>query len=91
MPFTKETAREAQAKGEKVKKQYKQDLWEFIASGGVQMYQDRLQKQYEGVELTKPEQEAMDRSERLFPYVKSKKMPVNDDGDSVFEIRIKTV
>jgi len=91
MPFTKETAREAQAKGERAKKQYKQDLWALLAGGHKDDYNDKLENLRDGVELTKPEIDFMDRVERLFPYAKAKKMPVNDDGDSVFEIRIKTV
>jgi hypothetical protein len=83
MPFTSETAKIESKKAHAAKKEYKENLWEFIASGGIQLYQDRLQKQYEGVELTKPEQEAMDRTEKLFPFVKARKTDVTTDGEKL--------
>ena len=83
MPFTKETASIEGKKGVKAKKEYKENLWEFIASGGMQMYRDRLQKQYEGLELTKPEQEAMDRTEKLFSFIKARKTDVTTGGEKL--------
>ena len=62
------------------RKKYKEDLWEFIASGGMQKYKNRLEKQYDGEELTKEEKEAMDRTERLFPFIKSRKRRGPDDS-----------
>lgn len=62
-------------KGLQSKKEQKSRMAQFIAlvaSGGITEYTDKLEKQSQGVELTKPEVEFMDRIERLIEYVQPK-------------------
>jgi len=72
MTLTSETARELQKKGVKVRNKKRDDLWAFLASGGARRYQKKLDDLSKGKKLTKSEEQFMDRSERLFGYVKSK-------------------
>lgn len=72
MPFTKETAKALGKKGGKANVANKHNLWEFIASGGRDAYNQKLEKLQNGKKLSSPEKEFMDRVEKLFPYVKPK-------------------
>ena len=91
MPFTSKTAKEYGAKGNVVKKKQQEDLWAFLASGGMRMYQELLQLQYQGKELDKEQKEAMDRTEKLFPYVKARKTDVTTDGKELNQLLVKFV
>ena len=80
MPFQKGNT--LGRKGTQVREQKKRDLWNFIASGGRDAYNEKLEKLQNGEKLTAPEKEFMDRVERLFPYVKSKAATdMNVQGD----------
>lgn len=61
----------------------KQNLWEYMASGGARQYNEKLNDLANGKDLSKPEQQFMDRSERLFPYVKARKTDVTTDGEKI--------
>lgn len=80
MPYTTETAKEASAKGHKAKAKYKDDLWKALSGGHQRKYNELLSDQYSGVEIKKPQKEAMDRTEKLFQYVKAKKTDLTTDG-----------
>jgi hypothetical protein len=72
MPQTKEQAREQGKRGVQERMKHQQDLWDFIASGGARKYHELIDRQLDGYKVNKEQEKAMDRVERLFPYVKSK-------------------
>lgn len=80
MTFTKETAKVEGAKGLKAKEERKEDLWAYLASGGQRRYNELLEKQYNDEPIGKEQAKAMDRSERLFPYIKARKTDITTDG-----------
>lgn len=91
MPWDSKTAKECSIKAHKAKAKYKQDLWDALASGHQRRYNELLGKQFDGEKINENQEKAMDRSERLFKFVQSPKMPVNSDGESKMEIQITTV
>jgi len=91
MPFTKENASTLQAKGVESRKKRTEDLWAFVASGGARQYHEKLQMLSEKEELTKPEQEFMDRVEKLFPYVRARKTDVTSDGKEINQVLVKFI
>lgn len=58
------------------KEEKKQELFDWLGSGAKVIYADKLERLALGEELSKPEQEFMDRSERLMPYHKGRKTEV---------------
>lgn len=67
MPFEK--GNKLGRKATKSRMENKQRLFEFLASGGARMYQEKLDKLANGEGITKEEEQFMDRSERLYEYV----------------------
>jgi hypothetical protein len=88
MPFTKETAKIEGAKGAPVRVKKKQELFDFIASGGAREYHKLLEQQLGGEKLNKEQEKAMDRVERLFPYVKAKLQSVEQKTELSGELNI---
>lgn len=83
MPFTTASATIEGKKGGIASVAVKQNLWDFIASGGQRQYAEKLEKLEKGTKLTQPEKEFMDRVERLFPYTKGKRGNVDSKGDTI--------
>jgi len=83
MPFTKETASKYGKKAVAAKRKHKEDLWAFIASGGMHRYRELLDEQYNGAEISKPQREAMDRTEKLFPYIKARKTDITSGDEKL--------
>ena len=89
MPFQK--GHKYAAMGGKASGEAKRNLWEFVASGGIRAYNDKLEKLRDGTALTKPEQEFMDRVEKLFPYIKARKTDVTTNDKELSALLIKFV
>ena len=93
MPFKKgdpKTSEYARL-GLQARAENKTRLWEFIARGGADTYNEKLDKLSKGEELSKPEEQFMDRVERLFPYIKGKPIPTppeDPEGKQVSKITI---
>ena len=91
MPFDTKQARECSKKGHIAKAKRKEDLWAWISSGGVRRYNELLMEQYDGEDIKKPQKEAMDRTERLFPYVKARKTDITTDGKEIQPVLVKFI
>jgi len=89
MPFEKGNT--LGRKAAKSREESKQRLWDFIASGGAAKYHKKLEELSNGAELSKPEQEFMDRVERLFPFVKAKLSSVDQNMNLKGDIIINSV
>lgn len=89
MPFTVKTAKANQKKGVEAKKKHQDDLWAYLSSGGARQYHAKLAVLADKEELTKPEQEFMDRVEKLFPYVKARKTDITTDGKELQPVLVK--
>lgn len=84
--FHSGNARECQKKGVISRKDAKQKLWDFISSGAAGSYRDKLELLSRGKEISKPEQEFMDRAERMFPYVKARpkeEVDITSNGNQI--------
>jgi len=79
----KENASELGKKGVAAREKNKENLWAFLASGGARQYHEKLEQLANKEKLTKPEQEFMDRVEKLFPYVKPRKTDITTDGEKI--------
>ena len=91
MPITKKTAKALGKRGAKQRDKNRKDLWAWISSGGVRRYNELLMEQYDGENIKKPQKEAMDRTERLFPYVKARKTDITTDGKEIQPVLVQFI
>jgi len=89
MPFNKDNAVELGRKGGQVKKTGVQEYLEYLASGAARGYYERLEKQKNGKELTKPEREFMDRFERQTEYIAPKLSRTEQKTEHSGEVNFK--
>ena len=92
MPF--QIGNQLQRKGHQARKETelkRQTLFEYLATGGADAYNLKLNDLANGKELSEPEEQFMDRVERMMEYAKPKlaRSEIKADIDTKMDVNIK--
>lgn len=78
------------SKGGEARKTRMAKLEEFIVSGDANAYKEKMELLSRGEDISKAEQQFMDRSEKLFPYRFARKQEIDHttDGEPITAFKI---